>query len=303
MQSDGNLCLYTSLKSITACLSLKDGTMGGDAGINALYSLAEVGDKSKVTNIMYVDENSSLYSYPSQNVNLTNNFTKMSNYAVTGNDISGSNGSCINSSVDNCKKKCNNNPDCYGFTYFSKDKNGWLKGKGMNPIASSPDMKYETYVKTRGVKEGFVGYTRPITNISSVKLKKYDNSNYDIKYNNLNSLSGKTLHEDDGIILDTENKINDLSTTINDVNLSLKNKISNLNNQSSENSSTIPTYSKEYYDIINSQSLKLSNSINHINGIVSDSNIVVIHKSSMYIFWSIITIIMIIILIRIISMR
>lgn len=303
MQSDGNLCLYTSLKSTTACLSLKNGTMGGDAGINALYSLDEVGNKSKVTNIMYVDENSSLYSYPSKNVNLTTDFTKMTNYVVTGNAISGSNGSCINSSIDNCKKKCNNNPKCYGFTYFSKDKNGWLKGKGMNPIASSPDMNYETYVKNRGVKEGFVGYTRPVTNISSVKLQNYINSKSNITNKKINSLSGKTLHEDDGMILDTETKMNDLSTTINDVNLSLKNKINNLNNQSLENSSTIPTYSKEYYDIINSQSLKLSNSINNINGIVSDSNIVVIHKSSMYIFWSIITIIMIIILIRIISMR
>jgi hypothetical protein len=303
MQSDGNLCLYTSLPGKT-CITLKDGTQGGDVGNNALYALDEVGNKSKVTNIMYVDENSSLYSYPSQDVNLTTEFTKMTDYAVNGNDLSGTNGSCINSSVENCKTKCNSNKDCYGFTYYAKDNNGWFKGKGMNPVASNPDMKYETYVKNRGVyKEGFVGYNRPVTNISSVKLKTYDNSNYDINYKNINSLSGKTLHEDDAAVLDTENRINHLTDTINDVNVSLKNKINNLNNQSSINSSTIPVYSKKYYDIINNESIELSKSINNINGIVEDSKIVVIQKSSMFVFWCILTILMSIILIRILSMR
>ena len=304
MQTDGNLCLYTSFMKPNPCITLNDGTLGGDVGNNAIYALDEVGDKSKVTNIMYVDENSLLYSYPLQDVKLSNEFTKMTDYVVNGNDLSGTNGSCINSSIENCKTKCNSNKDCYGFTYYAKDNNGWFKGKGMNPVAASPDMKYETYVKNRSVsKEGFVGYNRPVTNISSVKLKTYDNSNYDINYKNINSLSGKTLHEDDAAVLDTENRINHLTDTINNVNVSLKNKINNLNNQSSINSSTIPVYSKKYYDIINNESIELSKSINNINGIVEDSKIVVIQKSSMFVFWCILTILMSIILIRILSMR
>ena len=87
MQSDGNLVLYT-YQLASSCQKMADGNMGGGQGANALYELNQVGFPSNLGSVGYVDGDAVLHPYPSSMLGYSNEYDIYPNFDSSGNDLS-----------------------------------------------------------------------------------------------------------------------------------------------------------------------------------------------------------------------
>ena len=312
MQPDGNLVLYTS-KMADNCTADQDNNMGGGQNANALYMLDAVGNPNSMGKLAYIDSDANLREYPSSMVGKSNTYQKYSNYDSYGNDLI--NMPLTNSTLENCENTCNENDECNGFVYDTNNQLCYLKNNSMYPV---------------GTKKSTVGldlYTRtPLLNNNSLcpkELTSIDSVQYD------NYIKGDAMTLEDNCntsLLDDEEKVklNELSNQLNSISNKIEAKTNKLhssnisiNNDMDTGAQTINKDFKMYYEVkgkINKllekrmskkdkKNIKKINNFNNnhnilepmlnmndLNGMINDSDLVVLQSNYQYVLWSILAV-------------
>jgi hypothetical protein len=299
MQTDGNLVLYTNGEKVDGCSTNSSGKQMGGQWINAIYEFANSGFKQNIGKLGFVDENDTLYEYPSNNVQFNNNYTKVDKYDAYGADLP--NAAYGNTSVDSCKETCNKRNDCYGFAYDNQNNVCYPKSSAMWPYGgpSRPLDRVDTYIKNKLPKSVPLGATNDTMNIDSAQYQFYN--------------KGSQLPKQYGLMIATEadkTELARLEATMKQQSSDISNYINKFNKgtiksetQADKNLKGLNTYETEL-DKTNSQINKLNsksdNEIqkesfknygyttnNNINKILLDSDIAVLQKNYEYLLWSI----------------
>ena len=283
MQSDGNLVLYT-YQITTNCQKMADGNVGGGLNANSLYQLSSVGIPDNMEQLSYIDSDSKLYTYPSTNIQLGTNYTKISGYDTSGNNISGT--SFGNATVDSCQTACNNNENCGGFTFDNVNSICYPKTTGMYPkSARQPSSSTDIYIRNKMVNPLPSGISSLTQNIDTVQYQNYVSSGKQVGDNiNTNDLKINSVQKA---------KLEQLQTKLQ----LLANKIANLNGKLNLNDIKVTSQSAidslqlgKYlvqYKMTDSKLNSYNSDVNtNIENIVNDSDIVVLQENYKYMFWT-----------------
>jgi predicted nucleic acid-binding Zn-ribbon protein len=278
MQTDGNLVLYTSTNQ-SACSANKNGkTVGGDF-VNALYEITPSGTKEDAGKIGYINENSELREYDSDNIVLTNNYTVTKNAYTYGNDIPGA--MYGNATVDQCKSTCNGNKDCYGFVFYNSNKLCLPKTSGMYPYGGplNPISGVDTYVREKRPINRPFGISDIIKNIDTVLFRNYIKGTGNDEYyglKNATNVEKQKISELQGKLDNLASRIAKLSNTFSSGSVSAqtqsKNNISGLENYLSDLKNT-------------NEQIQTTNT--GMTRIINESDIIVLQKNYTYLFWTI----------------
>ena len=236
--------------------------------------------------IGFVDEDSNLHAYPSDNQKMQNSYsTIIQNVASWAYDIS----AFGNSSLETCKKECNSKDDCAGFSY---NRNGtcWLKNKGMYPFYESRGFAgpvsyrpLDTYVRDKTPNITPIGVSQNTNNIDSITYENYLKGD---KMENKYGLS-KITEVQKQQLDQMETKLNLLTNQINNFTDKYGAGASMVENQSKTNIFGLNNYFKDL-NKTNKNIISVSReNTNGIQNILKDSDIVVLQKNYDYLFWSI----------------
>ena len=278
MQTDGNLVLYTSTGTSKCSVSTSAGNQTvGAQDANALYEIMRMGNIESIGKLAYIDQNSTLYSYPTDNIQYSNNYTLYTGIDSTGNDISDA--AYGNATVDQCQSTCNSNPDCAGFTFSNNV--CYPKTSGMFPNGSQQINKnINLYTRNKAPINPPIGVTGTVVNIDSILYDNYKNggdigSSYGLA--NATTTQKQELEQ-------IQSKLNLLTSQINTYTNKFSSGTDSLNSQSSKNTEGLGDYLKDFEKINNN--IKKYNASN-IENILNDSDITVLQKNYDYLFWSI----------------
>ena len=278
MQSDGNLVLYTSASSSKCSVSTSAGniTVGGQDA-NALYQIINMGNISSVGKLAYIDQNSSLYSYPTNNVQYSNDYTSYNGIDSTGNDISGA--AYGNATVEQCQSTCNSDPNCAGFAFTNNV--CYPKTSDMFPNGSQQiNNNVNLYTRNKVPINPPIGVPGTVVNIDSILYDNYKNggdigSAYGLA--KASSIQKQNLSQ-------LQSKLNSLTSQINGYTNNFSSGTDSLNSQSKKNLEGLGDYLKDFKKTNNS--IKNFSAMNMEN-ILNDSDITVLQKNYDYLFWSI----------------
>lgn len=278
MQSDGNLVLYTSEDSSKCSVSKTDGNkIVGAQDANALYQILNMGDKSLIGKLAYIDQDSLSHLYPDNNIQYSNNYTIYTGIDSEGNDIPGA--AYGNATVEKCKTTCNSITDCAGFTFSNNvcyPKTSSMYPNGQQQINQSVDL----YTRNKTPIKPPVGVSKTVINIDSIMYNNYKNGG-DIgkSYGLANATSTQKQQ-----LSQLQDKLNMLTIQINEYTDKFTYGTNSLNNQSSKNMEGLGIYLKDFEKTNNN--IKKFNTAN-IENILNDSDITVLQKNYDYLFWSI----------------
>ena len=287
MQSDGNLCLNTS-NVTTSCSKMSDGNYGAGLGSNAIYELPKTGSASSINNVYYIDGDANAHPYPSQNIIQSNKYSRFPHVNSGGNDL----GPVYNSSVEECEQVCNNNSNCAGFVFAPPPNNiCFPKSKGMWPYTNNiqffPDnwsWTLDTYVKLNEVTNPPPGIGTKIANVDSYTAKNY------VQSSNPPSVSyglGSEISSQINQLNNLESQIESLANQLIQSNVKIADYRSDVYQQSIKDKKLLETIFRDYNAIEN----KINNvDTTNVEGILNDSDIVVLQKNYSYILWSILAI-------------
>ena len=286
MQNDGNLVLYTF--KINCSKGTITGTQNNNYGgvlANALYDIGNVGFKSNMGDVAYVDSDSKLYPYPSSNTKLSNTYNLiLQDTNIQGNNIQGTSFSNV-TNVNDCMNVCNANNNCNSFVYDTSGPSPLCLPKNLSNVYSinnfTPKSGVQTYIRDKTVITPPVGVSNDINNIDSIRYENYTKGgdlqpSYGIS--SLNSVQQQQLSQ-------LQDKLKQLSTQIlNSTNQLSKNNYS-VNFQTQED---IKGFNK-YISEINLTNEKIDNinSNNNIDNILKDTNIRILQQNYKYMLFSI----------------
>ena len=308
MQTDGNLVLYTS-KMASNCFVNQQNDMIGGVNANALYELSAVGNYASLGKIGFIDNDSNVREYPSSMIGKSTNYDMIQNYDSYGNDLP--NMPLTNTTAETCKSSCNNNTDCNGFVYDNTNQLCYLKDNNTYPKNK----------KTRST--GLDLYTRTPSVINSAACPTVLNSIDSVQYDNY--IKGDDMTSDytcDSQFLTDEDqtKLNNLAKQIADVGDKIGQELNklyntnvNINTDMNTGETTMNNDFKMYYDvkksintllerqttktdkknitkIKNNNMLETMLNMNDLNGMVTDTDLVVLQNNYQYILWSIIAV-------------
>ena len=281
MQSDGNLVLYTYTFGLN-CQKMADGNTGGGVGGNALYGFPVSAIPGNMGKLAYVDEDSQLHDYPSDNVKLVNNYSKFPNINALSHDIPGA--MYANATVDQCETTCNNNSACSGFVFYRPTNGCYPKDSGMFPNSSTSvqEPTCDAYIKNRQPQALPIGVPATTNNTDTVSYQNYvKGGTVGDKYglSNANSVQKQQLS-------DLETRLALITSEINTFTNQFEEGGSKIDNQLISN---IPG-TKEYLKEIGITKTKLQVSPTNVDRILEDSDIVVLQKNYDYLFWSILAV-------------
>ena len=281
MQGDGNLVLYTS-QNVINCSKMADNNTGGGVGANALYDLGTTGFPSNVGKIGFVDDDGNLSEYPSSMKGMSTSYSKFSNSDSAGNDL----GATPNSNLDACKTSCNENNNCAGFVFDNRSNVCYPKNSSMYPKGSkTPLDNVDLYVREPSIIT-FPGSGKTTSVVDSIRWQNYKNTGKSVSSSTfgnsgvLNSAQRQVLDQMTG-------RLNLLASQITAKTNSLLSKNINVNTQLSSNKTNFTNNASDFDAIT---SLDQSAHLNNINGIVKDSDIVVLQENSRYLIWSILAV-------------
>ena len=294
MQEDGNLVLYTSTQTSGCSINDSDKKMIGSAWANAVYKLDKVGDPSFMNKIGYVDEKSVLTEYPSNMVTLPNNTQQYCN----GDTFDG----CVKSMGEEwCKTNCRNismQARCGKSTFADCLKNNSQEScQDFCEDESGKLYSFPLRQQTITVKNNS-SCNKKVINIDTLQWKEFNK-------NTTSLMTPETICGLKKAIAPEFNSTEELRQRLGDVADKIINKISQLStlnddmykqmgidkNVLGENLNRYKELSKSYHNYKNGE-------LRNIDGIVKDSNIVVLFKNYNYILWSILAIVILIITIR-----
>jgi hypothetical protein len=280
MQTDGNLVLYTSTKA-DGC-SPSDAAGGkyiGQQDINALYQIDSMGNKNEIGQLAYVDQNSELHAYSSNNKQGTTNYSLVARGIDSwGNDIPGA--AYSGASLESCQTSCNNNPECSGFVMNAANNICWPKTTAFYPngnFASNSDRNI--YYRAQAPITPPIGVPKTVNNIDTIAYQNYINGgDLGSQYGLANATSVQ------------KQQLDSLQSTMN----SLSSQISSLTGQFGDGSEQATTQTQTnvqglqgYLKDMKLTDGKIKSFDTMIENILNDSDIVVLQKNYEYLFWSI----------------
>lgn len=284
MQTDGNLILYT-YQTDTNCQKVGD-IFGGGKGANAVYDIGMTAISNNMGALGFIDGDSNLYTYPTNNQMYTTNYNKIENINAVGNDIPGK--AFANSSIESCKKACDSNPDCVGFVTTRDGTTCWPKNKGMYPFGGVGEIfsGRDTYIKGKQPLTPPIGVSSNTLNINSVDYENYlkkgaVGSKYGLP--NINSTEKQQLDQ-------LRSKMSMLSKQITDLTKKFQTGSVNAEQQSNKNISGVNQYFKDFNNTNNKINRIAGETNGGIENILKDSDIVVLKKNYDYLFWSILAV-------------
>lgn len=218
------------------------------------YEFSQVGNVESMGKLGFVDPDSKLYPYSSDEVSLTNEYISLKNKDSYGNDIQGA--AFRGGSIDTCKEKCNSLENCYGFTYFQNV--CYPKDKRMFPEGQLQTLNNASlYLRNRVPKDPPLGVSSKVYNIGSNKF-----SNYEMGDGEKEKAYGLSV-------------ITDLN----------KQQLSQLETRLAMLTKQIATYSDKFYNdinLINKQSINNVNELNNFTNDIKDVNYKIKNFSSDY---------------------
>jgi len=277
MQSDGNLVLYTFTNTLN-CQTMADKKIGGGIGANALYDIGKVGVKKDMSQLAYVDQDSKLHSYPSDNTEYANMYTNFKGLNSVGNDIPDA--SYGDANIEKCTTTCNSNAQCAGFVFTTPGNVCWPKTSSMYPNGEGTlDPNSTTYVRTKKPIKTPIGVPSVTFNTDSVTYKNYINGG---EMNEEYGLANVTSEEKKQL-LKLQIKLNTLSTQLSNFTAKFGTGTDLLENQSKKNVQGIDNYLSN----LTNTNTKITNYPVNIDNILNDSDIDALQKNYDYLFWTI----------------
>ena len=318
MQADGYLSLLmTETKS--ACSSQPYG-YGGGANSTAVYQMEQVGNKSLIGKIGYIDGNSNLREYPSSMIGLSSQYDVMRGMNSWGNDLPGM--PIPNSTTSSCKIACDDNKDCHGFIYNNSNKNCWLKNQNVYPqgiLDNSPND--DLHVRRPQVFNN-VSCSKRMTPIDTIQYSNYvkgglmtpevncglnitslaDNKNFINITNQLMDLEKQISRE---TVLLEKNNI-DINSSMVDGKNTIANDLVEYNKTKDQigvllSKQNIDNNRSDYGKNINYNIMEGMLNMQDIDAMVSDSDLNVLKNNSQYILWTIIALGAIIITVNVVK--
>ena len=289
MQSDGNLVLYASSTKEGCKKQGGNGSeiMSGSGWVNAVYEINNPGYPSNFGKVGYVNNNSKLFAYPSSNVGVSNQYLVFKDYDSSENSI---NSLLEGQTVETCKEYCNQNDDCYGFT-FSDDK-CMLKNKNISSVGQRQIKKgTDLYYRVPSVNKS-LNNNSGVSNIDSIQWENY------LKFDNfgIGSKTTSTSTKTEGFIGSSiqSQELNNLQTRLDLLASNINEKVNNLksksltaNQQMKLNNVAVNTQNKELVKVLEKLKNNTNFELTNINGILRDSDIVVLQENYSYLLWSI----------------
>jgi hypothetical protein len=289
MQTDGNLVLYTFTTS-SKC-STSGGKNVGSQNTNGLYQLNQVGVSANMAQIAYIDQDSQLHKYPTNNVQYGNTYTTINGADSGGNDISGA--AYGNATVDQCQTSCNKNNACAGFAFSNNV--CYPKTSKMYPIGQiqgKPNVNL--YLRNKSPVTPPIGVKNTTNNIDTISYQNYVNGGAISNAYGLSKISSVQKKQ----LEQMQTKMNLLSNQINNLTNKFTSGDEQLNEQSETNVQGVDTYVKD----IKTTNNKIKNyPISTYENILQDSDIVVLQKNYDYLFWSIVAVTTVIISMNIVK--
>jgi hypothetical protein len=282
MQTDGNLVLY-AYQQVTNCQKMGDGNTGGGLLANAAYDIGKVAIPSNMGQLAFIDANSELHTYPSNNQTYATTYSTINNVNTDGNDITGA--SFANATVDSCTTACNNNNDCAGFVFDNNNKICYPKNNNMYPYGGDINTlnNSDIYVRNKIPASPPAGVTQNTTNIDTIKFNSYDNggaigSKYGLA--NTNSVEKQQLDQ-------LQTKLNVLSNQIQTLTGKFGTGSVMAVSQGEQNNSGIDKYVQDIKETNKDIKTVAGVTTGGLQNILKDSDIVVLQKNYDYLFWSI----------------
>jgi len=300
MTNDGDLVLYTFQSN---CSKNKDNNYYGGILANSLYDIGQVGVKSNIGQLAFIDPNSQLHNYPTSNIQFAKTYSRiLENTNISGNDIVGEKfGNADN--VESCMSVCNNNENCSGFVYDTRGETATCIPKDnknvdlyTNNDLSSQVTGVNTYVRDKTFIELPPGIYNKINNIDSLDYENY------VKYNN-NSDNNGEINMNYGLtnvtsvqknqLQQLEGKLKQLSSQLNSYTTNLSDNSNLINEETKQNIDKFNQKVSLFSDVKN----KITNfdTNNNIDNILNQAQLNTLQKNYSYIFWTILAIILILI--------
>ena len=279
MQSDGNLVLYTSTQK-SSCSSSKNsnGKTVGSQNVNALYQIKNIGNKNNMGKVGYIDENTELHLYPTNNIQFSNYYTKIGASNNLGNNIQ--NASYSNTTIESCKTTCNNNSNCSGFVFDNINKVCYPKNANIYPSSDIQiDNNTDLYVRNKTPINPPIGASYTTNNIDSVTYQNYINGGELAKEYGLANASQLQKQQLEHL----QTKMNLISSQIANLNTKFGSGAFLSENQQKKNLRGLDNYLTN----LNEVKHKMSGFSSNTDNILDDSDIVVLQKNYDYLFWSI----------------
>ena len=298
MQTDGNLVLYTS-ESKSGCVT--NGKTYGVSGVNAVYKLNSSGNKDSLGKLSFIDSESKLKEYPDSMLGYTNNYQIYQNTDTVGNDIT----SMLASDESQCQLNCNNNSSCAAYVCMPSSTTCWLKNNSAYPKGTkTPNNNVNLGIRQPGLKNS-KNCSNKIVEIDTVQYDNYlkgDPMTQDTKCNT------QVVSQKDRIRFDN------IKTQLFTLGQDITTKMENLYNQDNKIYEKLNMNSVQFnkdlekYKNINikiKQELDLQSNdnniegmqnftnpinINDINGMLSDTDLIVLQANYKYIMWSILAV-------------
>lgn len=258
---------------------------------NLLYSVPKVNTQS-LTKVGYVDNDSNLHEYPNDMVSYGNNYYLMGNYTNKGNDIN----TIENSTMEQCREKCNTNDNCAGFVFNNIDKTCKTKSSGMFPLSNRvPDKNSELYVRSKSVANN-ASCTKAVNSSTSMEWELYP-ANVKMSPDTLCNLG--LIVKDEKQFLDAANKdLRELSNTLEDKIKKLSKEDKKLVSDLGYNVDKLKNDLNEYNNVYKVAENK-NNEFDRAIAMYEDTNLDMISENYQYLLWTILAIIIIIGSIRI----
>jgi len=299
MQPDGNLILYTS-ETKSGCINSNNKTYGGP-GVNAVYKLSSVGNTASLGKVGYIDGDSTLKEYPDLMLELSNNYQIYQNSDSGGNDI----GIGFETTDQNgCQTACNNNADCAAYVYVGPSSSCFLKNRSAYPKGQKQPYNGAVLGVRNPQLKGSTTCSNKITGIDTVQYDAY--------------LKGTSMSPDtqcnQSIVSQSDIiKFDNIKSKLVTLGQDIASKMENLYNQdnkiyeklnmnSDKFKKELDKYKNINIQIRNELELQSNNSIegmenlkkfknmNDINGMLTDSDLIVLQGNYSYIMWSILAI-------------
>jgi len=286
MQTDGNLVLNTSTLS-TMCNAGKDGKMYGAPWTNPIYDTTDMGVVGNMGKLGYVDADSNLKEYPASMIGMGDTYKMFPNFDSPGNDLP--NMPKPNSTLATCRVECTNSTDCRGAVFDTSSKNCWLKDKNIYPNSiKTPQENLMLLIRNPSII-GAKSCNKDIKDIDSLQWNKYVNNGSKMMPDEKCGLATdidelkKLLDELKGKLAILAEKITEKMEILQNENSTINNKMVTDQKQMNDN---LITYQKINNELKNYKVVSYQN----INGMLNDTDTIVLQENYQYIFWSVLAI-------------
>jgi hypothetical protein len=285
MQTDGNLVLYSSKTNLN-CTKKNDKSYGG-SWANAVYELNDQGIPGNIGKLGFVDSNGLLSEYPQDMIVKTNNYRMLPNNDSAGNDFGGM--PLNNSNIDQCKEACTTTENCSGFVFDRSNNNCWLKNENVYPVGERQvNANLDLYLREPTIKND-PSCSNIIQPIDSVSWERYRKSRRKMTKDSTCGLAK--------VAKPSIEVTNDLKTQIAEIAKQIVDKINNLGSSNMQLNSEMQQMKSELvgnidtYQKINKEYSKNKKDYSeNINGILTDTDQIVLNENYNYMFWSILAI-------------